>query len=164
MFGFTLDPSIGEFLISHPNIKTPRSGYIYSINEAYSEKWDAGTRRFIEHVKTSRAPNGKSYSLRYIGSLVSDFHRNLLRGGIFLYPASRKDPANPKPKLRLLYEANPLAFIVEQAGGKASTGLERIMEIQPKSLHQKVPLVLGSADDVSLYEKYFQEAVQPASS
>lgn len=163
VFGFTLDPSIGEFLISHPNIKTPPAGYIYSINEAYARQWDEGTRRFMEHVKSSKAANGKSYSLRYIGSLVSDFHRNLLRGGIFLYPASRKDPDKPKPKLRLLYEANPLAFIVEQAGGKATTGLERIMDIQPRTLHQKVPLVLGSADDVSLYEKFFQQAVQPAS-
>ncbi len=154
--GFTLDPSIGEFLISNPNIRTPRSGSIYSINEAYSEQWDDGTRRYIQRLKGRKSPKGKPYSLRYIGSLVSDFHRNLLRGGIFLYPASLKDAKKPKPKLRILYEANPLAFIVEQAGGKATTGTERIMTIQPTSLHQKVPLILGSAEDVDLYEKYFR--------
>ncbi len=162
VFGFTLDPSIGEFLISHPNIRTPRSGYIYSINEAYSEQWDPGTRRFIQHLKTSKSPKGKPYSLRYIGSLVSDFHRNLLRGGIFMYPASLKDGKKAKPKLRVLYEANPLAFIVEQAGGKATTGTERIMEIQPTSLHQKIPLILGSADDVDLYERFFRESLELA--
>jgi len=155
--GFTLDPSVGEFLVSHPDIKIPESGTIYSANEAYTEQWDPGTRRYIEHLKQTPAPNDKCYSARYIGSLVSDFHRNLLRGGIFLYPASRKDPDQPKPKLRLLYEANPLSFIVEQAGGRSSTGDQRIMEIQPTSLHQRVPLVLGSSTDVKLYEQFFQQ-------
>ncbi len=153
VFGFTLDPSIGEFLISHPDIETPPRGKIYSINEAYENSWDDGTRRYIEHLKSGKA--GRSYSLRYIGSLVADFHRNLLRGGIFLYPASFKG-GKPKPKLRLLYEANPLAFIVEQAGGRASTGRERILDIQPEQLHQKVPLIIGSRHDVELYEQFFQ--------
>ncbi|MFQ5737866.1 MAG: class 1 fructose-bisphosphatase [Acidobacteriota bacterium] len=156
VFGFTLDPSIGEFLLSHQDIRIPKRGSIYSINEGYAADWDPGTRRYVTYLKTTAANSGKSYSLRYIGSLVSDFHRNLLRGGIFLYPATYKDPNNPKPKLRLLYEANPLAFIVEQAGGRASTGSQRIMEIRPTSLHQKVPLVLGSPEDVSLYEEYFR--------
>ena len=156
--GFTLDPSVGEFLVSHRDIKIPEVGSIYSANEGYTEQWDPGTRRYIQHLKETPAPNGKSYSARYIGSLVSDFHRNLLRGGIFLYPASHKNPAQqPQPKLRLLYEANPLSFIVEQAGGRSSTGTQRIMEIQPTSLHQRVPLVLGSPTDVKLYENFFQE-------
>lgn len=155
--GFTLDPSVGEFLVSHPNIQIPEAGRIYSVNEAYTEQWDLGTRRYIEHLKKSTAPGGGSYSARYIGSLVSDFHRNLLRGGIFLYPASYRDPSKPKAKLRLLYEANPLAFIVEQAGGKASTGKRRILEVHPTDLHQRVPLVLGSKVDVETYEKFFQQ-------
>ena len=154
--GFTLDPSIGEFLISHPSIQIPAWGSIYSINEAYSKTWDEGTRRYIQHLKGSTNADGKKYSLRYIGSLVSDFHRNLLRGGIFLYPASYRDPDNPKAKLRLLYEANPLGMIVEEAGGKASTGSQRILDIQAEELHQRVPLVIGSREDVELYESYFQ--------
>lgn len=157
--GFTLDPGIGEFLISHPRIRIPEQGYLYSINEAYSNTWDSGTRRYIEYLKGHRSLDRKRYSLRYIGSLVSDFHRNLLRGGIFLYPASYKDPNNPIAKLRLLYEANPLSMIVEQAGGKASTGAERIMEIEPHDLHQRVPLVIGSPRDVDLYNQFFQGSI-----
>ena len=157
--GFTLDPSIGEFLISHPSIQIPARGSIYSINEAYSGRWDEGTRRYVQHLKGSRNADGKGYSLRYIGSLVSDFHRNLLKGGIFLYPAIYQDPQNPRAKLRLLYEANPLGMIVEQAGGRASTGTQRILDIQPEELHQKVALVLGSREDVELYESYFQAAL-----
>ncbi|MBI4444732.1 MAG: class 1 fructose-bisphosphatase [Acidobacteria bacterium] len=156
--GFTLDPEIGEFLLSHPHIKTPEYGSIYSINEGYSAEWDSGTQQYIHSLKGQKSPQGKAYSMRYIGSLVADFHRNLLQGGIFLYPASCKDPTKPKPKLRLLYEANPLSLIVEQAGGRSSTGAQRILEIVPTSLHQRVPLVLGSAGDVLTYEKFFQGA------
>jgi fructose-1,6-bisphosphatase I len=148
--GFTLDPSMGEFLLSHPNIRIPKRGKIYSINEGNAAYFDEGTKRYLEHIKTPDKAAGRPYSLRYIGSLVADFHRNLLYGGIFLYPAA------PKPKLRLLYEANPLAFIVEQAGGKATTGRERILDIQPTELHQKVPLVIGSPDDVDEYERFFR--------
>jgi fructose-1,6-bisphosphatase I len=143
--GFTLDPSLGEFLLSHEHITIPARGKIYSINEGNVKQWDTPTRRYIEDVKN------RPYSLRYIGSLVSDFHRNLLKGGIFLYPG-------PKGKLRLLYEAAPLAMVVEQAGGAASTGTERIMSIQPTSLHQKVPLIIGSREDVAEYEAYCKNA------
>ena len=156
VFGFTLDPAIGEFCLSDPDIRIPSRGSIYSINEGNSEVWDDATRKYIQFLKTSAANQGKPYSLRYIGSLVADFHRNLLKGGIFLYPASYENPQHPKAKLRLLYEANPLALIVEQAGGRASTGRERILDILPTSLHQTVPLVIGSSEDVALYEKFVQ--------
>ena len=153
--GFTLDPSLGEFLLSHENIRTPARGKIYSINEGNMHFWDAATRRYIEHLKEDRKDRGHPYSLRYIGSLVADFHRNLLKGGIFLYPG-------PKRKLRLLYEASPLAMIVEQAGGAASTGEQRILDIEPTSLHQKVPLIIGSSEDVEQYNQFYQEAQKSA--
>lgn len=155
--GFTLDPSIGEFLLSHENIKIPQKGKIYSINEGNANAWDDGTKKYVAYLKEKDTTTERPYSLRYIGSLVADFHRNLLYGGIFLYPADYKDPKKPKAKLRLLYEANPLAFIVEQAGGMASTGKERIMDIQAAELHQKVPLIIGSKEDVLTYEKFFNQ-------
>ena len=155
--GFTLDPSLGEFLLSHEHIKIPKRGRIYSINEGNINQWDAGTRRYIEYVKQDQKADGRPYSLRYIGSLVADFHRNLLKGGIFLYPG-------PKGKLRLLYEAAPLGMVVEQAGGTASTGSERILDVVPTSLHQRVPLIIGSTDDVRLYEKFCREAVKAKAS
>ena len=153
--GFTLDPSIGEFLLSHENIKIPSKGKIYSINEGNTNTWDEGTKKYTAYLKENDSSTGRPYALRYIGSLVADFNRNLLYGGIFLYPADYKDPKKPKAKLRLLYEANPLAFIVEQAGGMASTGKERILDIQATELHQKVPLVIGSKEDVLTYERFF---------
>lgn len=155
--GFTLDPGIGEFLLSHENIKIPTKGKIYSINEGNANTWDEGTKKYIAHLKENDSPTGRPYSLRYIGSLVADFHRNLLYGGIFLYPADYKDPRKPKAKLRLLYEAAPLAFIVEQAGGMASTGKERILDVQAMELHQKVPLIIGSKEDVLAYERFFNQ-------
>src|SRR6185369_7617736 len=150
VYGFTLDPSLGEFLLSHENIRTPTRGRIYSINEGNMNAWDEGTRRYIDYVKEDQKENGHPYTLRYIGSLVADFHRNLLKGGIFLYPG-------PKGKLRLLYEAAPLSMIVEQAGGSASTGDQRILDIQPTSLHQKVPLIIGSRDDVKEYIQFYKD-------
>ncbi len=137
--GFTLDPSIGEFLLSHENIQTPSRGSIYSINEGNSAAWENGVGRYIDHVKKE----GKS--ARYVGSLVADFHRNLLKGGIFLYPTDRK---NPNGKLRLLYEAAPLSFVIEQAQGKGTNGHQPILDIVPKGLHQRVPLIIGSSEDV----------------
>jgi fructose-1,6-bisphosphatase I len=153
--GFTLDPSLGEFLLSHENIKIPMRGRIYSINEGNLHAWDTGTRRYIDYVKNQDRDRGHPYSLRYIGSLVADFHRNLLKGGIFLYPG-------PKGKLRLLYEAAPLAMVVEQAGGAASTGFERILDIQPTSLHQRVPLIIGSRDDVREYGQFYRDGLASA--
>lgn len=151
--GFTLDPSVGEFLLSHENIRIPEKGKTYSINEGNSKHWFPATSMFIEKLKT----NEKGYSARYVGSLVADFHRNLLKGGIFLYPADRK---SKNGKLRLLYEANPLSFIVEQAGGKSSTGDKRILDIVPEELHQRTPLIIGSKADVEEAESFwkYQEA------
>ena len=146
--GFTLDPTIGEFLLSHENITIPPRGNIYSVNESYYNKWAPGVQRYVDHLKK------EGCSARYIGSLVADFHRNLLKGGIFLYPA---DQATPNGKLRLMYEASPLAFIAEQAGGKASSGLERILFVQPTELHQRVPLFIGSAKNVEEAEAFIQE-------
>ncbi len=152
--GFSLDPSVGEFVLSHPNIKTPGRGKIYSTNEGNLPYWKKGTNEYIDYIKSDRNKIKAPYSTRYIGSLVADFHRNLLKGGIFLYPEDTKDPKKPTGKLRLLYEANPLAFVVEQAGGYASTGYERILDIKPTKLHQRVPLIIGSKDDVLEYEEF----------
>jgi len=152
--GFTLDPSLGEFLLSHPNIRIPDHSAIFSVNEGTAAYWDEGTRAYVEHLKTPSEDRRRPYSSRYIGSLVADFHRNLLKGGIFLYPGNRK---SPQGKLRLMYEANPLALIAEQAGGAASTGRDRILEIQPTSLHQRTPLVIGNREDVETYEAFLRE-------
>lgn len=153
VFGFTLDPSVGEFLLSHDNIKTSRRGKIYSVNEGNYNKWEDNVRNYIDYLKTPDKQTNRPYSSRYIGSLVADFHRNLVYGGIFMYPADKK---NTNGKLRLLYEANPLSFIVEQACGYASTGTQRILEIQPKELHQRVPLFIGSYEDVREAEEFVQ--------
>lgn len=139
--GFTLDPSVGEFFLSHENIRIPEKGKIFSINEGNSRHWLPGTVQYIEKLKA----DGKDMTARYVGSLVADFHRNLLKGGIFLYPADRK---SARGKLRLLYEANPLSFIAEQAGGASSNGSARTMEAVPSELHQRTPLIIGSKADV----------------
>ncbi len=151
--GFTLDASIGEFLLSHPNIKTPEKGKIFSINMGNLSRFDEGTSSYIKYLTSENRAEGRPYTLRYIGSLVSDFHRNLLYGGIFMYPA---DSNATNGKLRLLYEASPLAFIVEQAGGKASTGFKDILDVEPTELHQRVPLFIGSRQDVEEAEAFVQ--------
>lgn len=153
--GFTLDPSVGEFYLSHPDIRIPERSRYFSVNEGNYRYWDENMRRYIEHLKQEDPANGRPYSARYIGSLVADFHRNLITGGIFLYPMDSKNPDKPSGKLRLLYEAAPLAFIVEEAGGRAITGDGReIMAIKPDSLHQRVPLVIGSRCDVDEAEAF----------
>jgi fructose-1,6-bisphosphatase I len=150
--GFTLEPSIGEFLLSHPHIRIPSPGQrIYSCNEGNYAKWSPEQQRLVDHMKGADGGAGKPFSSRYIGSLVADFHRNLLYGGLFMYPADAK---NPNGKLRLLYEAAPLAMIAEQAGGRASTGTGRIMEIEPEKLHQRTPLYIGSAEYVEMAERF----------
>ena len=152
--GFTLDPTVGEFLLSYENLKIPKRSKTYSVNEGNYNKWAHGLRRYIDDLKSINPEKKRPYTSRYVGSLVADFHRNLLYGGIFMYPADKK---NQNGKLRLLYEANPLAFIVEQAGGRATNGKCRIMEIEPQNLHQRTPLFIGSEDDVLELEKYIVE-------
>ena len=151
VYGFTLDPTIGEFFLSHEDIKIPERGAIYSVNEANSPFWEPGMQGYIKSLKV--AEKGKSYKARYVGSLVADFHRNLLKGGVFLYPA---DAATGKGKLRLLYEAAPLAFVVSQAGGLASTGRKPILDIQAQDIHETVPLVIGSKLDVEEAESFMR--------
>jgi fructose-1,6-bisphosphatase I len=158
--GFSLDPSVGEFVLSHPNIKIPERGKIYSTNEGNYPYWKQGTLEYINYIKSDKNALKKPYTSRYIGSLVADFHRNLLKGGIFLYPEDTKDPQKTTGKLRLLYEANPLAYIVDQAGGYASTGYQKILDINPTHLHQRVPLIIGSKEDVLEYEDFAKKNTQ----
>lgn len=153
--GFTLDPSCGEFLLSHPDIKIPDSGNIYSINEGNYDYWSDPVKSYIKRIKNIEENNNKPKTLRYIGSLVADFHRNLLKGGIFLYPEDIKSKAYPDGKLRLLYEASPMAFLIEQAGGKAVTVKgDRILDIEPTDLHQRTTLVIGSKKEVDFFLDY----------
>ena len=154
--GFTLDPSVGEFLLSHEDIRTPDWGNVFSVNEGNYNYWQESVRNYIDYLKDPSAGHRKGYTSRYIGSLVADFHRNLLFGGIFLYPADTKDPRKPHGKLRLMCEANPLAMVVEQAGGAASTGTERILDIVPQEIHQRVPLIIGSKENVEVVEEFIQ--------
>jgi fructose-1,6-bisphosphatase I len=149
--GFTLDPSIGEFCLSHPDIKTPKSGMFYSLNEGNHLRFPEGVKKYIKYCQEEDEATNRPYSSRYIGSGVADFHRNLLKGGIFIYPSTAK---SPKGKLRLLYECNPLAFIIEQAGGKATDGKNRIMELPLTELHQRTPLFIGSPDMVDKAMEY----------
>ena len=153
--GFTLDPAFGEFILSHSNIQTPKKSKIYSINEGNYLYWHPGLKKYIKYLQDEDKDTNRPYSARYIGSMVADIHRNLLYGGIFMYPA---DSRNPNGKLRLQYECNPMAFIVEQAGGRATNGKKRIMEIQPEKLHQRVPVFIGSEEDVKMVEKFIAEA------
>jgi fructose-1,6-bisphosphatase I len=134
-------------------LRIPETGSIYSINEGNLPYLDSATQNFLEALKSGRGPSQEPYSLRYVGSLVADIHRTLLKGGIFLYPTIYKEPQKPKAKLRLLYEANPIALLMEQAGGLATDGADRIMEIVPETLHERVPLVAGSRQEVELYQE-----------
>ncbi|HIL58009.1 MAG TPA: fructose-1,6-bisphosphatase, partial [Rhodothermales bacterium] len=149
--GFTLDPSIGEFLLSHPNIRTPETGRLYSINEGNYNSWERGLKEFIKWMQEDAPEDDRPFTTRYIGSFVADFHRNLMKGGIYIYPANTR---NPSGKLRLMYEANPMAFIVEQAGGAASTGNGPILDVEPEALHQRVPVYIGSPDLVERAKRF----------
>lgn len=149
--GFTLDPSIGEFCLSHPCIKTPEDGHIYSINEGNYVRFPAGIKKYIKYCQEMDVKTGRPYASRYIGSLASDFHRNLLKGGIFLYPQNANAPEG---KLRLVYECNPMAFIAEQAGGTASNGKNRILELIPQGIHQRSMFYAGSKNMVSRVESF----------
>ncbi|WP_288018958.1 class 1 fructose-bisphosphatase [Tenuifilum sp.] len=151
VYGFTLDPSIGEFCLSHLNIQTPENGKIYSVNEANYHQFPEGVKKYIDYCKESDKETNRPYSSRYIGSLVADFHRNLLKGGIFLYPSTQ---SAPKGKLRLIYECNPISFLAEQAGGAATDGTKRILDIKPESLHQRVPFFVGSKNMINKLHEF----------
>lgn len=154
--GFTLDPSVGEFLLSHPSIQIPDPPKYFSVNLGYETYWSKGVQKFSHHLQ-GRDGQRKGLSLRYVGSLVADFHRNLLAGGIFYYPSDSQDPTKPHGKLRLLYEAAPLAFIARNAGGYGSDGHQDILEIMPDTLHQRCPLFIGNRDLVKKAEEFIQE-------
>ena len=148
---FTLDPSVGEFFLSHPNVRCPSRGNTYSINEGNFARWDSRVKKWNAWIKGEDEAEGLPYGHRYVGSLVADAHRTLLKGGIFAYPADKKSPDG---KLRLLYEANPMAYLAEQAGGAATNGVDRILDIEPRALHTRTPLVLGSTHDVNVYRQF----------
>jgi fructose-1,6-bisphosphatase I len=152
--GFTLDPGIGEFLLSNPFLLMPARGSYYAANEGTIGEWEPGARRAVEYLRQHDPATGRPYSTRYSGCLVADFHRILLKGGIYLYPATRKAPHG---KLRLLYECAPLAMVAERAGGKASTGRKRMLDLVPEENHQRVPLLIGSREDVERAESFYQE-------
>lgn len=151
--GFTLDPSVGEFLLSHENIRIPKKGKIYSLNEGNFCNWEERVQRYVQYLKEPDKATNRPYSLRYIGTMVGDSHRTLLYGGIFAYPGDKK---NPDGKLRLMYECNPMAFIIEQAGGRSSNGKHSILQVKPTSLHQHTPVFMGSEEDVKLAEEFLQ--------
>ncbi|MEX0685987.1 MAG: class 1 fructose-bisphosphatase [Balneolales bacterium] len=151
---FTLDPSIGEFFLCDENIQIPEHGPYYSINEGSYNSWEPGLRQYIKYCKEKDPDTLRPYNSRYIGSMVADVHRTLLKGGIFIYPATDK---YPEGKLRLMYECNPMSFIIEQAGGKATTGIKRIMEIEPHDIHQRSPIFMGSKVNVSMAENFLTE-------
>ena len=152
--GFTLDPAIGEFCLSHPDIKCPTSGKVYSVNHGNFFQYTVNTREYINVCQKKDKTNGGPYTQRYIGSMVADVHRNLMKGGIFMYPGTLD---KPKGKLRLLYECNPFAFIVEMAGGRATDGKRRILEIEPTELHQRTPFFVGSKDMMDELDTYLQK-------
>ncbi len=154
--GFTLNPESGEFLLTHPDIRIPRRGKTYGINEGNVHSWHPGQRAFVEHLKTPDKPSGRPYSLRYSGAMVADVHRTLLDGGLFMYPADWSDPRKPKAKLRLLYEVAPMGMIVEQAGGRASTGLERVLDLVATDYHQRAAVILGSPEDVAMADEFYR--------
>ncbi|EFM89379.1 fructose-1,6-bisphosphatase [Actinobacillus pleuropneumoniae] len=155
--GFTYDPSLGLFILSHPDMKMPTEGKYYSINEGQYVTFPMGVKKFIKYCQESDEATKRPYSSRYIGSLVSDFHRNLLKGGIYIYPTST---VYPKGKLRLLYEGNPMAFLAEQAGGMATDGFNPILDIKPSKLHQRVPFFVGSTSMVKQADKFMQECAE----
>jgi fructose-1,6-bisphosphatase I len=156
VFGFTLDPSLGEFILSHPHITVPTKAGYYSINQGYEKYWTPGVRRYIKHLQGMEGEGGEPLHTRYIGSMVSDFHRNLLKGGVFMYPGDTRK-GREYGKIRLMHEAQALSFIVEQAGGYASDGVGNILDIRPHAIEQVVPVFMGNRAEVELAEKYIRE-------
>jgi len=155
-YGFTMERETGTFYLTHPNIRIPKKGKVYGINEGNISTWHPGQRAFVEYLRTPDKATGRPYSLRYSGAMVADVHRTLLDGGLFMYPADMTDPTKPKGKLRLLYEVAPMGMVVEQAGGRASTGTERVLELKATDYHQRAAIIVGSPDDVTLAEEFYR--------
>jgi len=158
--GFTLDPNLGEFMLTHPDMKIPPDTQEFAINASNSRFWEAPVKRYVDECLAGKTgPRGKDFNMRWIASMVAEAHRILMRGGVFMYPRDTKDPLKPG-RLRLLYEANPVGMIMEQAGGRASTGREPMMGVVPTSLHQRIGLVFGSKNEVERIERYHREPAQ----
>ncbi len=156
--GFTLDGDIGEFMLTHPNMTIPADTLEFAMNASNERYWEKPVQRYVDEcIAGKTGPRGINFNMRWVASMVAEVHRILIRGGVFMYPKDDKDPTKAG-KLRLLYEANPMSFIVEQAGGVASTGYERIMDIKPSGLHQRVPVILGSKNEVERIVRYHKEA------
>ena len=154
--GFTLDREVGNFILTHPNIQIPAATTEFAINTSNERFWEPPVQRYVDECKAGKTgPRGKDFNTRWIASMVADVHRILMRGGVFMYPRDTKQPLRPG-RLRLLYEANPMAMVVEQAGGRASTGRERILSITPNDIHQRVPVVLGSTEEVDQVQRYHE--------
>jgi fructose-1,6-bisphosphatase I/sedoheptulose-1,7-bisphosphatase len=155
--GFTLDPVMGEFMLTHPELRVPEDTQEFAINASNSRFWEAPVKRYVDECLAGKTgPRGKDFNMRWIASMVAEAHRILMRGGVFMYPRDTKDPSKPG-RLRLLYEANPVGFIMEQAGGRASTGQVPMLSVQPTSLHQRIGLVFGSKNEVERIERYHAE-------
>jgi fructose-1,6-bisphosphatase I len=157
VFGFTLDPAIGEFILSHPDIKIPETPKYYSVNQGYEKYWTPGVRRYVKWLQGIEGEGRKPLGHRYTGSMVGDIHRNLLKGGIFLYPGDLQEKDTPYGKIRLMFEAQALGFITEQAGGYASDGVGDVLKLSPHSLHQRVPIFLGNKELVQKAEEYIKK-------
>jgi fructose-1,6-bisphosphatase I/sedoheptulose-1,7-bisphosphatase len=161
VFGFTLEPQLGMFFLTHPSLRIPSSAGEFAINVSNCRFWEAPVKRYIDECLAGKAgPRGKDFNMRWIASLVAEVHRILMRGGVFLYPRDRKDPTK-SARLRLLYEANPVSFIVEQAGGRSISGSDRILDIMPSELHQRIGLVFGAAEEVDRIAAYHREQCLP---
>jgi fructose-1,6-bisphosphatase I/sedoheptulose-1,7-bisphosphatase len=155
--GFTLNPNLGEFMLTHPDIKVAEDTHEFAINASNSRFWEPPVKRYVDEcLAGSTGPRGRDFNMRWIASMVAEAHRILMRGGVFMYPRDLKDPAKPG-RLRLLYEANPIGFIMEQAGGRASTGRQPMLGVKPSSLHQRIGLVFGSKNEVERIERYHRE-------
>ena len=154
--GFTLEPTIGEFVRSHEGVRIPSRGHTYSVNDSRAPAWPEGVRRYVEYLRAHDPKTSRPYTARYVGSMVADVHRTLLQGGVFFYPGEVGSDGRATGKLRLQYEAAPMALVLEHAGGKASTGKDRILDIIPDGPHQRVPLVIGSPEDVTLFEDFLR--------
>jgi fructose-1,6-bisphosphatase I/sedoheptulose-1,7-bisphosphatase len=161
--GFTLDPVMGEFMLTHPDLKVPEDTQEFAINASNARFWEPPVKRYVDECLAGKTgPRGKDFNMRWIASMVAEAHRILMRGGVFMYPRDTKDASKPG-RLRLLYEANPIGFIMEQAGGRASTGREAMLQVQPTSLHQRIGLVFGSKNEVERIERYHAEPVKASS-